>query len=204
MIVRTDDPHAEGVTLTAAQVVAEVYAAWGSTPPLNETQVWETARGVAAYLGTLPAGAGRHDVLQLVARAFGACGETAAARRLYALGTGLVRATVWNFTVPSPVWVLNLKPLATLCAKGLEFALYHGLNRILDSIADVWDCSHGQGVLGLRNVAFCARAVLDCPQSSPRLGRYGRELCRACVCKLERLAKERGWRTTPVVMNLEG
>ncbi len=132
-------------------------------------------------------------VIGLASHALSAVGERQAARRLFLLGTRVVRSGEWMSAGEKPSWILDFRQLAESSPVGLELTLFPALKTILESVADLWDEVSGEGVLGLTN--------LDCVYATGPRSTVG--LLGACRDRLERIARARGWDTCPRVIDLD-
>lgn len=140
-------------------------------------------------------------VLSLAARALSSIGEDDAARRLFLFGSGMVRPSDWNITGDQTLWVLDLALVASRPDPLLELCLFGTLDRILESISDVWDETDGRGVLGLAHMtaALGGRYGLPRAMGSVTVG----EILAACATKLRGIGREKGWREVPEVLSLD-
>jgi hypothetical protein len=189
----------------ATRIVEEAGAVCGHGNAVGDLLLWEAASGVAAYVderASRGSTAEPRELLRLTSQALDACGENCMARRLLVLGTGLVRPAVWSVTGDTTVWVLDLTPLTRRGRDRLELVFFGSLNVVLETIADLWDASRGNGVLGLNHVSASAAALLGGLAGKRQITQLARELCLTCAGKLDHLRAQRGWRTAPIVMNL--
>lgn len=142
-------------------------------------------------------------VVELSARTLGDLGEDDLARRLLMFGSGLVTPAVWEVSGGGTLWILDLRRLAVDAGVQIELTLFRSLDAAIAAMADLWDASSGQGRLGLRHVGATAARLLG--DADPR-GKRGRAIAREILARgrarLERLATERGWRSTPEVLDL--
>ena len=188
----------------ATRIVEEAGAVYGNGNAAGDLLLWEAANGVAAYVDeTARCGSTEpRELLRLTSQALDACGENFMARRLLVLGTGLVRPAIWSVTGDTTVWVLDLTPLTRRGRDRLELVFFRSLNVVLETIADLWDASRGNGVLGLNHVSASAAALLGGLAGKRQTVQLAGELCYSCADKLDRLRAQRGWLTAPIVMNL--
>lgn len=139
----------------------------------------------------------------LAARALSSIGHENAARRLLLFGTGMVRPSEWIVTGEHAVWILDLKDMSIRNDAPLEILFFQGVQIVLESIADVWDESRGEGVLGLRHICSAASALLGSSRKTSEVSDLGDEIRSLCADRLDRIKNTRGWMTTPRVMNLD-
>jgi hypothetical protein len=138
---------------------------------------------------------------QLVAQALSAVGEPHAARRVFLHGAGLVRPSEWTVTGRDAAWILDLRQMTVYADVSIELVLFRCLNSVVDSMADVWDETGGEGVLGLKHVAAAAGACASGSTAGTRnLAEEIKDICRG---RLHRLRAARGWTHVPRVMNME-
>ncbi len=213
----------------ADHLLAEISRVCGpAAPPLEQAE--ELARGVAAYCAiqgpdrTLPAS----YISMLLARALRGIGAEAAAAcfavadanrdgaaRAGAAGiwtgeitpdwwnvfaSGLVRPARWLSADGEAMWVLDFARLAKDGNDSLELALCRGVRIILEQLAEAWDETGGDGVLGLTGL----RPVADASDAVRRAARRrARELSLYCDSVLEHMAPARAWKDRPRVLVLD-
>ena len=189
---------------TAAKAAAEILACAGKDLKADSESLKEVAQAVAAFLDAHGRQSGNNSqvLLMLASQALSAIGEGKAARRLYLFGSGMVRPAEWVVTGNDKVWELDLKRMTVRQDDRLELTFFNGLMTVLDAIADVWDETGGQGVLGLRHVCAAADSFLGKLHTSGRLSMTA-EIIARCQHKLSNMARQRGWPTTPRVMSLD-
>jgi hypothetical protein len=171
---------------------------------LTEESLKDILRAVDYYLRRDGGGAAvesRH-VVMLVSKAMASLGEAAAARRLLVLGTGLVRSAQWEVSRGNAMWILDLRRMTVKDDLHLDIFFYTCLNMVIDAIADLWDGTGGNGVLGLRHVCETATGLLGGGQKAAIQG-TGRLILDSCRRRLDKLRSERGWETAPEVMNMD-
>lgn len=139
----------------------------------------------------------------LASKALTSIGENCAARRLVLFGTGMVRPSEWVITGFETAWILDLKRMTVRDDGSLELVFFTNLDIILDSIADIWDESGGHGVLGLRHVCAAAASLLGSTEDKKKITGLVTEIKALCSSRLEQIRKARGWKSAPVVMNLD-
>lgn len=142
-------------------------------------------------------------LMVLAARALAAIGEKTAARRVYVFGSGLVSPSEWEVTRGQAMWVLDLKRMTTDGAWAHELLLLVNLHVVLDGIADVWDETEGRGALGLRHVCAAAASLSGRGKRGKREA-AATEIRDWCEAKLSEVARRRGWRECPSVLDLDG
>jgi len=189
---------------TAARAAAEILACAGKDLKADGESLKEVAQAVAAFLDAHGRQSGNSSqvLLMLASQALSAMGEARAARRLYLFGSGMVRPAEWIVTGNDKVWELDLKHMTMRQDDRLELTFFNGLMTVLDAIADVWDETGGQGVLGLRHVCAAADGFLGVPHMAGRLSMTN-EIIARCQHKLSSMATQRGWQATPRVMSLD-
>ena len=205
MIWQSEHAAQSGRGALAARVLEEIRAACGNGDLADTPGVWEAAAGVAAYLDEQPqpAEVDPRRLLGLASRALHASGQNGLARRLLALGSGMVRPAAWLVAGEDTVWVLDLRRLTLLPTDRLELVFFQRIHLILDAIADVWDPAGGDGMLGLRHTRPAALALLGRSADRRAVARLAAEIRRACAGRLDTLRVRRGWATAPFVMNLD-
>lgn len=139
----------------------------------------------------------------LAAQAMASLGETDAARRLVVFGTGMVRPSEWIVTGGRTAWVFDLREMTIRDGAPLELLFFKSVQIVMEAMADVWDESRGDGVLGLRNVLCAASRLLCAPEDAARVAGLTAEIREMCASKLDQLRERRGWATTPSVLNLD-
>jgi len=185
------------------QVIAENC---GDVLDLNGTQASELAVAVASFLEDYQDSGSYVDsgyLVMLASRALSSLGEKQAAHRLLVFGTGLVRPSEWEVTGSEAVWTLDLRRMSVRDDAALELVFFNSLHIVLSSIAEVWDRSEGEGVLGLRHVCSTASALLGGGKPGA-VAALADEIQKTCEAKLSKVHAERKWRHTPTVMNLDG
>ena len=143
------------------------------------------------------------SLTMLASRVLASIGESVAARRLIIFGAGMVKPSEWVVSGDRDVWVINLREIILGEESAIELILFRGINLILDTIADVWDESNGEGALGLRHVCQSAEKLLGVSQRTKDVFKLSDEIIMLCVNKLKQLKKERTWSYVPLVLNLD-
>lgn len=202
------DPHLTGVGVDALveHLASEIAQSCEGDLAPDQGMVRELAKGVAAFLAE-QGGADCVEASYLVAlasRAFSSLGEDRLARRLVLVGTGLAGPAEWEIVGADRMWVLDLRRMTVADAAGMELLFFRCLHVALDCVAEVWDSTSGEGVLGLRHVYRTALALLGSGCGKKELGRLRSEIVGRCVDKVERIGTERGWQHRPRVLNLDG
>jgi len=166
----------------------------------------ELASAVAAYLeqetGSVE-GVDSGYLVLLAVQAMSSVGEPETARRLLVFGSGLVHPAEWDVTGGGDVWTLDLRRVMFAGDAPVELIFFNTLAMIVESLAEVWDATGGDGVLGLRHVYDSAVALLGEDRPAQAIRSIAREIRDTCRARLERAQRERGWDTVPTVMNLD-
>lgn len=181
---------------------------WANTglPPLEEPAIREIAQGVAIYLDEGHPDGFRMELghmLTMAAQVLSALGHPSLSRRLPLFGTGLICLSDSPMTGNGIMLVLDLQKLTSRRADCLEMVLLPSLLRCVEIIADTWDNSSGDGMLGLRHMASYAKSLLPHRVRAARLNALKAELMDQTRTALERIGTERGWRVAPHVINLD-
>lgn len=172
----------------------------GDALNVDETRMQEIAHAIEAVLDEEDGAvlAEPHILVALMAKALLSIGEDLAARRLFLLGSGVVRPSHWEVAGDRPMWILDLNSVWTSSTGLWEMELFGCLHQILDSISDLWDEVDGRGVLGLMHV-----------NSFDKLSTAGNrffscaEIINLCSGKLKRIGIEKGWSDCPSVIKLD-
>ena len=166
MIWNPDTVSEETPSAVVAHVAAEIEALCGPDGVDKSVCLHELAKAVEHYVQEHTAGpcVDSQYLILLASQALSSIGSERAARRLYLLGSGMVRPSEWEVTGDQALWILDLKQLTVRDHASLELLLFNGLRIILESICDVWDETRGRGALGLRHV--CSAAAVLMPRSS--------------------------------------
>lgn len=186
-------------------ITAGITMVCGENVPVDSCTIKELARAVESFLQQECdcSFADSKYLVMLASHALSSIGERHVARRLLVFGTGLVRPAQWEVTGEEAIWVLDLKQMTVRDDGFLELVFFNSLNIILESIADVWDESSGQGVLGLRHVYSTSLALLGCSRKKREAMALAEEIKTLCSGKLGEIRDERGWKDSPLVMNLD-
>ncbi len=188
-----------------SHISAEIKAVCGDDLAENQANVKELARAVEVFLEK------EHDsplvdskyLVMLASRALSSIGEGDVARRLLVFGTGLVRPSVWEVSGGKAMWILDLKQMTVKDDSSLELFFFGCLNIVLDSIADIWDETKGEGTLGLQNVCPAAAGLLGKVGKKKEVWALAGEIRALCSKKLDQIRAARGWQAAPEVINLD-
>lgn len=205
MIYIPDAEQERAGSALAKQISAQVSELGGLELLGDPGGLEEVARAVECFLernGGDGSVESRH-VLMLASQALSSVGEGAAARRLLVFGTGLVRPSEWEVVAGDRMWVLDLRQMTVRADDSLEMVFFGSLNIVLEAMADIWDETGGEGVLGLRNVCAAACALLGSDACRKRVDALVDEIHNAARTKLNHLGALRGWDEIPQVMNLD-
>lgn len=176
------------------------------------------AESIALYCQTFhPRGLKSADLRLLVARAFCAVGDRAAARRalessapharhverwlevlselhhfpqmLPFFSRGIVRPADWAGAQLDRMWTLDFNPLAPSGAERHEIVLYRTVRLLLEKMFVFWDAVRGEGTLGLKGLP----ALAPMPQD---------EVLEYIADLFQRQREPRGWTAVPTLLNL--
>ena len=144
-------------------------------------------------------------VIELSSHTMGVLGDGDAARRLLVFGSGLVRASIWEFSGEDPLWILDLRKLVLNSGVQIEMAIFKSLSAVLDTVTDVWEKTSGRGRLGLRHVSSTAEQLLGeaDDKRKKRSRAFSEEILQRCAMKLQDIAALRDWMHRPDVVNLD-
>lgn len=192
-------------SVISSYIMGELGSVCGKDFVINRSNIDELAVAIESFLRHAgnPESLDSRYLVMLASQALSSIGEKNAARRLLLFGTGLVRASEWEVTSGTSMWVLDLKQITVRSDVFLELIFLNSLHIVLDSIADIRDESDGHGVLGLRHVCCAATALLGQPGKSRKVSALARDIQMLCHRKLEEIGDERGWSELPQVMNLD-
>ncbi len=168
-------------------------------------------------------------LLLLIVRALWAVGEEAAARRFieakgteWHVGPDFVGAAMaydlslphWHALLGSrtvrltsslargAIWIIDIQRLLDPERAGLELTVFRALNAVMDQLGGVWDCTRGQGILGLRRLDDAVSALLDCPRRCRKSSILAVDIRRRCELRLRSMQQTRNWTTVPEVIGL--
>jgi len=198
------DPQAlacGGGTIMVEEIMDELQELCGEALTAETEKLKEVASAIEVVLDEQDAGGPLDSsvVMALASRALWSVGEERAARRLYLLGSGMVRPSEWNAVGDTTVWMLDLAGMVARGGVVLEIEVLRALHGVLESISDVWDDSDGRGVLGLLHLDRAATRLCGAKQA----GRTSGDIVVACSRKLARIGAEKGWSERPRVMSLD-
>jgi hypothetical protein len=185
-----------------AHIEAGIAAAGVPPEGIDGWAVEEVARAIEHLLADVAPGGfvDARTLNFLAARALQAVGAAGSARHLLLYGSGMVKPSEWTVTGDQAVWVLDLKQLTVAGEARLELVLFRCMHLIIETMADLWDASRGDGVLGLRHVCEAAADLLGEPGRTASVNGLTTEILASCGEKLEQLRQSRGWTTSPRVM----
>jgi hypothetical protein len=115
----------------------------------------------------------------------------------------MVRPSEWEVSGQEAVWLLDLKQMTVRADEALELLFFHGLSAVIEVMADVWDETDGEGILGLRHVFDSAVALLGAPARKAAVHSLAGEIKSVCAARLDQIGSRRGWQYRPEVMNLD-
>lgn len=121
-------------------------------------------------------------------------------------GVNFPRAFRFSSSVLSPqgpYWILNMQAFFALLGNSLELIIWRVLYALMKQLACFWDASRGNGTLGLKNSGLVAAQMLALPCQSKPAKKFINEIMRYCARTLELKAAERGWQSTPTIINLD-
>ena len=204
MICNPDLSPERDASVILSHIQAELADVCGSEAGMTECH-GEVARAIQHFLehevGTQFVDA--RTLTLMAAQALKSLGQGGDARRLVLFGSGMVRPSEWLVTGDEAIWVLNLKDIALREDASLELVFFKGVQIVLESIADVWDSSGGDGILGLKHVCVAASSLLGAPRNSKAVARLCDEIRGICAGKLQQIGRDRGWHSEPFVLNLD-
>jgi hypothetical protein len=200
MIWNPDSPQYTDKLCSVEVMMGELEDLCGDALNADEARMKEIALAIEAALDEQDGDVIRepHVLVALTAKALLSIGEELAARRLFLLGSGVVRPSRWEIAGDKAMWILDLKSVWTSNSGLCEMELFGCLHQILESISDVWDEVDGRGVLGLMHV-----------NSFEKGSTSGNRLCTCteimdlCSGKLKRIGLEKGWTDCPSVIKLD-
>lgn len=139
----------------------------------------------------------------LAGRALVGMGKISAARRLAAIGSGVVQLEEWSFCGDLSVWAIDFKKIIETLDITMEIPLFSALNAIIDSLGEVWDTVDGEGFLGLKNIDNVSDRLTFSRKRNSSKKNISKELVDYCISKLSALASSRDWKHVPTVVCLE-
>jgi hypothetical protein len=192
-------------------LATEIAAACGDFVPEH---VHEVAQAVAAYCAQQNNEfiLSSEYVTMLVSRALRAVGEEQAGRTFVGdwhfpalettiqfqdvppalwsvFASRLIHPSRWLVNNGKVIWVFDLSRFRFDTDLCLDLAFHHAVRAILYAVAEIWDGTSGDGILGVHGTAKCGRSASDV-----------QTLCRDL---LERISANRGWASVPRVLNLD-
>ncbi|MDD4872339.1 MAG: hypothetical protein PHR77_17445 [Kiritimatiellae bacterium] len=188
-----------------SHIAAEISEVCGDDFAIEPGKVEELAKAVESFLEREHESdvADSRYIVMLASKALSSIGEYAAGRRLLVFGTGLVKPAEWEVTGDNAMWVLDLREMMVSENFPLELIFFGSLGMVVESIAEIWDKTRGQGILGLKNIFSTAIAFLGNGNDTKGIALLEGEIKSVCERKLEQLYKERQWDYVPRVMNLD-
>ncbi len=137
------------------------------------------------------------NLLLLASQALQSVGEHKAATRMLMLGIGFARPVSWLVTEQESGWTLDVSRITTDSTGGLEIIFFHCLHAALEALAEEWNRYDGEVVLVLRGAGEAGAALLQRPVTSDQVAAFVEEVLMVCRGKLEQLAHQYGWKSTP-------
>jgi len=218
----TRDPRQE----VWATHVQEVFDRLGIPPG---TVADNLGASISVYCRTFhPRGLRSDDLNLLVARAFCAVGDRAAAahvlesmaphrrhvfrwleilselhhfpRLLPYFSRGIIRPADWAGAQLDRMWTLDFGRLVLVDAERHEMVLYRTIRALLEQMFVFWDVSDGEGILGLKGLA--ALKVETDPPPKQTLTAPG-DLLEYVADLLKQQVAKRSWKTVPSLLNLD-
>ncbi len=196
-----EDPAAELVS----QITDQITASCGNECLVPYDNVEELARAVHHFLCE-DAGLQSIDLdclMGLVSRALTSLGERHVARRLVLMNNGLLRPSEWEAAGNQAVWTLDLRQMTVRDDDSLELVFFNTLMIVIESIADLWDATDGDGLLGLKHVCQAAESLLGEAARGRRVKDFANEVQAACQDKFEQIGSTRKWTYIPRILNLD-
>ncbi|VGO21595.1 hypothetical protein SCARR_03669 [Pontiella sulfatireligans] len=187
------------------------------------------AASVAMYCREFhPQGVQRSDLMLLIARAFCAVNDRAAAERVLSsmrphrlhvvrwleilselhhfpgllpyFSAGVIRPADWAGAQLDRMWTLDFGRLVLSDAERHEMMLYRSIRTIIDNMCCFWDATGGEGVLGLKGLA--SLNVEQGSRASATLTASD-DLLGYVADLLEQAKEKRGWRAAPSLLSLD-
>jgi len=188
------------------RILAHIEESTGKPTTLKDVDIEALATAVQRVMHE--AGEDLRDegrVVELSSRTLTVLGDDAAARCLLVFGSGLVQASVWEFSGDDPLWVLDLRKLVLNSGVQIEMAIFKSLSAVLDTVTDVWEKTSGRGRLGLRHVSSTAEQLWGeaDDRRKTRSRAFSAEIMQRCHDKLQDIATARHWNHHPDVVNLD-
>lgn len=188
-----------------SHVVAEIESLCGAELHPDTPDLEELGKAVAHFVQEHvdEAAVDSQYLVLLASQALSSLGRERAARRLYLMGSGMVRVSEWEVTGDRTMWILDLRQLTVRDGASIELIFFNGLRLILEAIADAWDSTRGEGILGLRHVCAAASVMLGSAAGKKEIAVLCEEIRTVCGRKLQQLKAERNWDESPDVMMLD-
>ena len=188
------------------RILSQIEAATGKPTTLKDVDIEALALAVQRAMedcGEDVRNEGR--VVELSSHTLGVLGDAAAAKRLLVFGSGLVKASIWEFSGEAPLWILDLRKLVLNAGVQIEMAIFKSLSAVLDTVPDVWEKTSGRGQLGLRHVSSTAEQLFGeaNDRRKRRSSAFSQEIMQRCHAKLQDIATLRAWGHCPDVVNLD-
>ena len=79
-----------------------------------------------------------------------------------AFACGILRPSHWVSRNPSVVWVLDLSRIRLGDTELYELTYYKGIRQLITNLAELWDASSGEGILGFGRNTGAGQAVSGC------------------------------------------
>jgi hypothetical protein len=175
-----------------------------------------------------PMGVQSADLKLLIARAFCAVGDRAAAERVLRsmqphrrhvsrwleilselhhfpqllpyFSLGIIRPADWAGAQLDRMWTLDFGRLALRDAERHEMMLYRSIRAIIEKMVVFWDATEGEGLLGLKGLAAMN---VEPGGRNPQTFTTGDDLLGYVADLLARQLAERSWKTVPALLNLD-
>ncbi|MBN2684959.1 MAG: hypothetical protein JXR40_06745 [Pontiellaceae bacterium] len=113
---------------------------------------------------------------------------------------GIIRPADWAGAQLDRMWLLDLGRLALSAAEQHEMLLYRSLRSIIENMFVFWDATFGEGVLGLKGLAAFN---LEPQKKRGQTFTSADDLLTFVGDLFLQQQDVRGWRTVPVLMNLD-
>ena len=199
-------PSASPVGELLQRILAQIETATGQPTRLKDVDIEALAVAVQRAMGDCGEDIRNEGrVIELSSHTLGILGDGDTAKRFLVFGSGLVRASIWEFSGEDPLWVLDLRKLVLNSGVQIEMAIFKSLSAVLDTVTDVWERTSGRGRLGLRHVASTAEQLLgEANDKRKRRSRaFSEEILQRCQMKFQDVAALRSWGHRPDVVNLD-
>ncbi|VGO17161.1 hypothetical protein PDESU_05756 [Pontiella desulfatans] len=204
----------------------EVFAALEIPPG---TMADNVAASVAMYCREFhPGGVQRTDLALLIARAFCAVNDRAAAERVLGsmqphsrhvarwleilselhhfplllpyFSLGIIRPAEWAGAQVDRMWTLDFGRLALSESERHEMMLYRSIRAIIENMFVFWDATEGEGVLGLKGLAALnVEEGSRCKQTLTATD----DLLEYMADLFRQQMQHRNWQSVPSLMNLD-